>query len=139
MATLGLANEGFLLLMRMMDVLEMITFDSRRLQQLVDLGVKEGALNIPRCLNALNRNKDVLIQRLNGKKEALEGVLKRLGARKTRADDVIAAAETAIQRLHEWTKSIRGDWSSCRGIGQRPEKGFRDHSPSTYHHFTVSK
>lgn len=122
LATLGISREGFVLLMRMMDVLELITFDSQQLEKLVDLGVREGALNIPRCLNALNRNKEVLIQRLNGKKEALDGVMKRLGAKKTRGEAVVAVAKNAIEHLHEWTQAYEAIAQAVGGLFKGQKK-----------------
>src|SRR5262249_38081657 len=101
-ATLHLGKEGFKLLMRIMDLVDLMTFEPKQLQSLIDFGVQEGALNIPRCLKALERNKWALLKRLEGKKETIDRLLKKLGAKTTRADTVIDMAQVAIQRLHEW-------------------------------------
>jgi hypothetical protein len=104
-STLQVAKEGFKLIMRIMDVLELVTFDPHRLQGQIDLSVQEGALNIPRCLHALNRNKIVLLKRLEGKREIIDRLLKRMGAKKASADTVIGIAKSGIENLHGWVKS----------------------------------
>ncbi len=105
LATFGVMREAFHLTMRIMDVVELVTFDSQRLQQLIDLSVQEGALNIPRCLKALHRNKGALVARLHNNKGTLNRLLKRLGAKKTTADNLTASAQAAIEHLYEWTNA----------------------------------
>lgn len=102
-ATLHVFKESFTLIMRIMDLMELISFDSKQLQELVDLSVKEGALNISRCIRSLNRNKGALIKRLEKNEGTINRLLKGLGAKKTRAEDVVAKIKGGVETLHSWT------------------------------------
>lgn len=104
---LHFCKETFYLVMRIMDVLELITFDPKRLQKLVDLSVQEGAINVSRCFQALALNQSALILRLEGKKGTINSLLKQMGAKTCTADHVVNYAKTAIQRLHDWAQAYQ--------------------------------
>jgi hypothetical protein len=94
--TLHLGLESFKLVMRIMDIVELITLDPAKLGGFANQSVRESGLHIPRCLSVLVKNKVVIIQRLNQKKGGIEGALKLLGCKKIEAKDVITSVESMI-------------------------------------------
>lgn len=88
-ATLKMTGESFKLLMRLMDIVEMITIDPAKWRELASQGVKEGGVHIPKCLYTLSRNKDIFIRRLQSHEKGINSALKLLGAKKLKADDMI--------------------------------------------------
>lgn len=87
--SLQLAWQSFKLIMRIMDIVDFMTLDPGKLNELVNQSVRESGLHIPRCLNTLVQNKQFFIKRLEQKEAGIDLALKLLGSQKTHAADII--------------------------------------------------
>lgn len=99
--TLLLAVETFKLIMRIMDIVELITLDPAKLNEFVDQSVRECGLHIPRCLNTLVKNKQMFISRLESKEEGINDALKWLGSEKIKGIDVIKSAKSMFDHCEK--------------------------------------
>lgn len=100
--SLDLALQSFKLIMRIMDFVELFTLDPNKISDIIDESVIESGLNIPRCLNKLNKNQNIIMDRLEGKKKAIDCVLKMLGAKKLKGDDIIDMAKTFFKEMEKF-------------------------------------
>lgn len=100
-ATFLLAWESFKLVMRIMDIVELVTVDPAKLNEFVDRSVRESGLHIPRCLNVLIRNKAIFISRLESKESGINDALKWIGCEKLKAADVIDSAKSLFDHCQK--------------------------------------
>lgn len=71
---LSLSFHSFKLVMRIMDVIEIFTLDVDQLKSIADRSIREGGVHIPKCLNALAKNKHLFLERLENKTVFSSGI-----------------------------------------------------------------
>jgi hypothetical protein len=120
--TLNLGVQSFKLLMRILDIVELMTFDSKTLSSLLNQSVRESGIHIPRCLGVLEKNKHVLLARLMNNRSNVDKALQTLGAKKITADHVINTTKTLFEYLekglHVYKETSNGVGESIRALGK---------------------
>lgn len=111
LTTLQLTGETFKLVMRSMDILEFVSFDRQQYEELLRISVQQAPLNILHCMEALNRNEDVFMQRLEKEKAAIDKGLQYLGV-SISSSDVIKNVGT----FFEWSKSAQKGYKTVSSL-----------------------
>lgn len=96
MATLSLGFETFKLTMRIMDIVELVTLDPVKINMIARQSLQEGGVHVPRCLNAMVRNKHVFLERLHNPQNILNCGIKALGSD---PEQILAKADDLFEHL----------------------------------------
>lgn len=80
LCSLKVLLESFKLVMRTMDVIDLCTLDPSKIEAIAKQSIREGGYHIPRCLNALVKNKMIFIDRLNDPNSVLGYGVNAVGA-----------------------------------------------------------
>ena len=65
LVSLEVGLETFKLVMRIVDVIEIFSLDPDKMKEIARKSIREGGIHIPRCLNALVKNQNIFLERLN--------------------------------------------------------------------------
>lgn len=104
LATLNLGCETFKLIMRIMDIVELITLDPAKMSNIARQSLCEGGVHVPRCLEALGDNRYVFLDRLHDPKNVLNIAVKTLGGEPEKLQE---SADSLFEKLDSGLKAYK--------------------------------